>query len=523
MAVAVVVLLGGFVGFSFSDSLSRIGRVVPSDDISSEVARFEMAMAAIESTSADAEDLESAVMKGAIPQMLALLDPHSQFLEPTPFVRLREEQAGSYAGVGMQIALFNGDTIVEHPFPGTPAFRAGVMPGDAIRVVDGKTTEGHSLNAVANLVRGIRGTVVRLGLEREGENQLVELDVTRDSIPRPTVPLSFLLEPGIGYIHISSFGETTSDEVDQALRALNEHGLEGLVLDLRGNRGGLLGAGVHVAGQFLEEDMLVVSHHGRASRERRYYAEPLADNRNYPMTVLVDCRSASASEIVAGALQDHDGALVVGANTFGKGLVQTMLQLPRSAGMVLTTARYYTPSRRLIQRHYNEVSLGEYYADPCLQDFEPNHSEARLTDAGRVVYSGSGIQPDVSIAPELVGDFERRLINARAFDRFARQLLRNIGDLPPEWEPATTDIRRFRLFAEELEIKTTDEDFERATPFVKRRTMQAVYTSAVHVDEGARVDAQLDPTVIAAAALLTKAAQLRSSDAAVARALPLMQ
>lgn len=502
----------------FSDSLSRVGRVVPSDDIGNEIARFEAAMAAIEDTAADTADLDSAVMKGAIPQMLALLDPHSQFFEPTPFVRLREEQAGSYAGVGMQIAMFDGDPIVEHPFPGTPAFRAGVQPGDAIRVVDGKPTDGSTITEVANLVRGIRGTIVRLGLEREGEGKLVELDVTRDSIPRPTVPLAFMLEPGVGYVHISSFGETTSNEVDAALETLQRDGLEGLVLDLRGNRGGLLGAGVHVAGQFLHAQALIVSHAGRASREQRYYAEPLANHRNYPMTVLVDCTSASASEIVAGALQDHDRALVVGANTFGKGLVQTVLQLPQSAGMVLTTARYYTPSGRLIQRRYDEISPGDYYAGPCQQDFEPDRSEARLTDAGRVVYSGSGIQPDIAIAPELVGDFERSLDNVRGFGRFARRLLRNMEKLPTGWEMTDSDVRQFRQFAAQLGVETTDEDFERAQPFLRRRIMQSVYTSAVHVDEGARIRAQLDPAVIRAAALLDKAALLSDPAATTARA-----
>jgi carboxyl-terminal processing protease len=507
--VALVVILGALVGSRYSGSLSRVGRVVPTEDISNEIAAFESVVRAIEASSADSSDLESAVMKGAIPQMLASLDPHSQFFEPTPFVRLREEQAGAYAGVGMQIAMFEGAPIVEHPFPGTPAFKAGVRPGDAIRTVDGQRTRGRSLDEVVELVRGLRGTAVRLGLERDGQRDLVEVDVIRDTIPRPTVPLAFMVKPGIGFIQITSFGETTADEVDAALKTLNEAGLEGLVLDLRENHGGLLMAGVHVAGQFLEEGALVVSHRGRASRERRYFAEPLADNRAYPMTVLVDCRSASASEIVAGALQDHDRALIVGANTFGKGLVQSVLQLPQSAGMVLTTARYYTPSGRLIQRHYDDVTLGEYYANPCSETFEPDRSDAHLTDAGRVVYSGSGITPDSPIDPELVGYFERDLMNVRAFDRYANRILRDVGKLPADWDLDDEALARFRDFAAQLAVATTDEDFRRAEPFLRRKTKQAVYTAAVHVDEGAKADAQLDPAVLRAVALLPKAAQLR--------------
>lgn len=509
--VALTVLLGALGGSQFSGSLSRVGRVVPSEDIGREIAEFESVVRAIEASSADAADLESAVMKGAIPQMLASLDPHSQFFEPTPFVRLREEQAGTYAGVGMQIAMFEGVPIIEHPFPGTPAFKAGVRPGDAIRTVDGQGTRGRTLDEVVELVRGLRGTAVRLGLERDGRGGLVEVDVIRDTIPRPTVPLAFLVKPGIGFIQITSFGETTADEFDAALKKLNETGLEGLVLDLRENHGGLLTAGVHVAGQFLDEGALVVSHRGRASRERRYYAEPRADNRTYPMTVLVDCRSASASEIVAGALQDHDRALVVGANTFGKGLVQSVLQLPQSAGMVLTTARYYTPSGRLIQRHYDDVTLGEYYANPCSETFQPDRSDAHLTDAGRVVYSGSGITPDAHIDPEMVGYFERDLLNVRAFDRFANRLLRDSDKLPPHWDLDAAALGRFRDFAAQLAVATTDEDFRRAEPFLRRKAKQAVYTAAVHVDEGARANAELDPAVLRAVDLLPKAAQLRRS------------
>jgi carboxyl-terminal processing protease len=510
--VALVVVLGALVGSHFSDSLSRVGRVVASEAISSEIAQFEAVVSAIEASSADASDLGSAVMKGAIPQMLANLDPHSQFFEPTPFVRLREEQAGTYAGVGMQIVMFEGSPIVEHPFPETPAFQAGVRPGDAIRTVDGQKTRGRTIDEVVDLVRGLRGTAVRLGLERDGQPELVEVDVIRDTIPRPTIPLAFLVKPGIGFIQISSFGETTAAEFDAALKKLNQAGLEGLVVDLRDNHGGLLTAGVHVAGQFLEEGALVVSHRGRASRERRYYAEPRADNRAYPMTILVDCRSASAAEIVAGALQDHDRALIVGgSNTFGKGLVQSVLQLPQSAGMVLTTARYYTPSGRLIQRDYDEVTLGEYYADPCSETFRPDQSEAHLTDAGRVVYSGSGITPDARIDSELVGYFERDLINVRAFDRFANRLLGELDKLPPDWDFDANALSKFRNFAAQLAVATSDGDFRRAEPFLRRKAKQAVYTAAFHVDEGAKAEAELDPAVLRAVALLLKAAELRQS------------
>jgi carboxyl-terminal processing protease len=179
--------------------------------------------------------------------------------------------------------------------------------------------------------------------------------------------------------------------------------------------------------------------------------------------------------------------------------------------MVLTTARYYTPSGRLIQRHYEDVTLGEYYANPCSQSFAPDRSDAHLTDAGRIVYSGSGIAPDVRIDPELVGYFERDLMNVRAFDRFAYRLLRDIEKLPPYWDVNAGALGQFRDFAAQLAVATSDEDFRRAEPFLRRKTRQAVYTAAVHVDEGAKADAELDPVVLRAVALLPKAAELRRS------------
>ena len=179
--------------------------------------------------------------------------------------------------------------------------------------------------------------------------------------------------------------------------------------------------------------------------------------------------------------------------------------------MVLTTARYYTPSVRLIQRHYDDITLGEYYANPCSATFEPDQSEAHLTDAGRVVYSGSGITPDARIDPELVGYFERDLINVRAFDRFANLLLRDVDKLPPRWDLDANGLSKFRAFAEQLAVATSDADFRRAAPFLRRKAKQAVYTAAVHVDEGAKADAELDPVVLRAVALLPKAAQLRRS------------
>ena len=505
-----------WVGGRYGDAIGRIGRVSGRAQTADQTARFRDALDVVSANLAEPPDVEDGVYKGAIPGMLSRLDPHSQFYDPDQFARLLEEQQGSYAGVGMQIREFRGETIVDFPFPATPAFRAGVKPGDVIRTIDGISTEGYGVDDVADDVRGPEGTTVRLGLER-GEDQKLELDLRRDSIPRPTIPLAFELKPGIGYLKITSFGETTAEELDAALESLQSQSLRGLVLDLRDNHGGLLTAGVHVAGRFLDEGAAVVSHRGLHSPERRYDVQFGRAGQAYPMTVLVNCRSASASEIVAGALQDHDRALVVGSNTFGKGLVQSVYPLSSDTAVVLTTARYYTPTGRLIQRDYDGVAAEDYYGDPCMADFEPDRSDARLTHAGRTVYGGGGVSPDVSIAVAADDVFLRQLAGARSFERFALTL--DLSRLQPNWRPSEADVSAFLSFAALEGIAEEPEVLERNMSEIKRRLRAQAFTAAFDVDAGARADAEDDPQVLAAAAKLNLAAALleQSKSGAVAR------
>ena len=338
--------------------------------------------------------------------------------------------------------------------------------------------------------------------------RLLEVDLVRDSIPRPTVPLAFRLSGDVGYVKVTSFGEATPDEFDAALDGLEHLDLHGLLLDLRGNHGGLLSAGVHVAGRFLPNGTLIVSHKGRASRERRYVSRARGDAPSYPIIVLADCRSASASEIVAGALQDHDRALVAGSNTFGKGLVQSVLQLPQSSGMVLTTARYYTPSGRLIQRPYDEVSMNAYYADPCSADYEPRHEDVKLTDAGRPVYGGAGIAPDIALAPEEYDELNQWMINARSFERFAHRLTLDSSPIGPDWDLDREAFDDFQAFVRQERIDADPESLESRWSFIRRQLKKAVYTAVFDLDQGERVSAELDPAVRQALALLPEAEAL---------------
>ena len=283
---------------------------------------------------------------------------------------MREEQRGHYFGVGMKVGARNNKTMVMEIFTGAPAYKAGIRPGDVITAVNDKPTEGLTTADVADLLKGPRGTVVKVTVMRQGHEAPLVFDVMRDEISRKSVPYGFFVRPGIAYMQILQFTETTSRELDANLKRLGEQNIKGLILDLRGNPGGLLNEGVAVADRFLQKGQTIVSHRGRASAEKPYVARNGNDGRDYPIVVLVNRYSASAAEIVAGALQDHDRAWIFGDNTFGKGLVQTVYPLSENTGLALTTAKYYTPSGRLIQRDYSSMSFFDYY-------YREEHSTAR--------------------------------------------------------------------------------------------------------------------------------------------------
>src|SRR5436309_5872265 len=376
------------------------------DDYQTAVRDFTKVLNVVQNNYADTVDIDKAVYQGAIPGMLRMLDPHSSFFDAKQFTLLREDQRGKYYGVGMIVAPRENHTVVMAPYVGSPAYNAGIRPGDVILKVDDKSTEGLSTSEVADMLKGPKGTVVKIVVSREGYPEQLTFTVTRDEIPRHSVDIAFLLKPGIGYIRLSGFNETTDREIAESLRQLNASSLDGLILDMRGNPGGLLNEAVAVGDMFLDKNQLIVSHHGRTSPERRYTAIRGNQGMTAPLVILESNNSASATEIVAGAVQDHDRGLIVGETTVGKGLVQTVTPLSENTGLALTTARYYTPSGRLIQRDYKSVSLYEYHYERKV----PEHpTEVRLTDSGRQVTGGGGITPDIVVEAPKLTKFQQEL------------------------------------------------------------------------------------------------------------------
>src|SRR5882724_10375671 len=333
--ICIVILICGALGAVFGQRIGASSGVSDGNDVSDSLRNFSTVYDLVEQNYAEPVNADKAIYNGAIPGMLHVLDPHSNFFDPKQYSQLREEQRGKYYGVGMQVGPRNNKVIVIAPFAGTPAYRAGIRPGDIIIAVDGKPTDNMNTSEVADLLKGPRNTNVRITILREGSDKPLDFNVVRDEIPRYSVDLHFLVKPGIGYMHVNGFQETTETEVSQALEDFGD--LKGLILDLRQNPGGVLSEGVGVADKFLKKGAVIVSHHGRASAEKVYRATRGNGGKEYPLVVLVNRGSASASEIVAGALQGHDRALIVGETTFGKGLVQTVYPLSENTGLALTT------------------------------------------------------------------------------------------------------------------------------------------------------------------------------------------
>lgn len=511
------VLMCALLGGVYGQRVEATTNAGDDSEVQSSLSIFTKIYGVVEQNYADPPDPDKTIFGppnsslGAIPGMLRTLDPHSNFFDPRAFAQLREDQEGKYYGVGMTITPRPGKlgklvTIVLVPMPGSPAFRAGVRPGDVIVRVDDKSTEDLNTTQVAALLKGPKGTVVRVTVTREGADQPLVFTITRDEIARHSVDAAFYLKPGISYIHIASFNETTNDEVTETLKRLDEKGLQGLVLDFRGNPGGLLQEAVEVADHFLEKNQLIVYHYGRHSREKRYYATKGGSANEYPIVVLINRPTASAAEIVTGAMQDHDRALVMGEPSFGKGLVQTVYPLSEKSGLALTTARYYTPSGRLIQREYADVSLYDYYYHP--QGNGNSHGNVRLTDGGREVYGGGGITPDIKVSETELTSVEERLVQRGAFFTFGQYYLAAHKTIPHDFEVTSDVIEEFKEFLEKQKIRVSDQELQNNLDFIKKRIRFQLITVIFGENEAAKQSIAEDPLVQKALEALPQAKEL---------------
>jgi carboxyl-terminal processing protease len=501
------VLLCSLFGGVFAPGLEEVSAASSEDDIKASLRTFTKVYEAVEENAAEVVSSDKALYNGAIPGMLRTLDPHSYFLDPKVFAQNREDMRGRYFGIGMQVVPRDNRTRVLLPFPGAPAFKAGIRPGDVILEINDKKTDGLSTSEIVDLLRGPRGTSVQVKMGREGNDKPLVFNLVRDEIPRKSVNDAFWLKPGVMYLDIDQFNENTSAEVEENFRRLGEQNVKALVLDLRDNPGGLLNEGVAVTERFLRRGQLIVSHRGRASSEKPYSARRGSQGYDYPIVVLVSRQSASAAEILSGALQDHDRAWILGDNTFGKGLVQTVYPLSENTGLALTTAKYYTPSGRLIQRDYSHTSFFDYYyrKDTDTQ----NRQDVKMTDSGRAVYGGGGISPDEKWAAPRLNTFQVNVLRKFAFFEFtAKYFGARDGKLPAGWVPDQAVLDEFHQYLLKSGVTFTEAEFAENNPWTRDRLRYELYITAFGVDEARKAGIQDDPLVAKAIEVMPKAKAL---------------
>ena len=495
-------LIGGYLGRQVSadskqgDAQDRMFR------------KYGAVLSAIEQNAADIPN-EAEVIYSSIREMLQQLDPHSSFFSPKEYKDLEEENSGHYFGLGIRIrALIRGSgriVIIEPPFPGTPAARVGLQAGDVIFKVNNQSIDEWDVDDVIDHLKGPKGTKVHITVLRPGEDDPLEMDVMRDEISKLTVNYAYRIRPGVGYIKVEHFSENTHTELEAAMAKLGVDSLEGLILDLRDNPGGYLSQAIKISEEYLPKGAPILSTKGRDGRDEQKYFTQEQGNLTVPIVVLINSSSASASEIVSGAIQDNDRGLIVGERSFGKGLVQSVYRLADGSGLALTTGKYYTPSGRCVQRPYNG-SIYDYYNTRLRKALQYSESDLRSTLSGRKVYGGGGIQPDILYEARKLNHFELMLYSRDVFFKFATQArngkfnsIPSMSDSEKErfrqFEVTEAVLADFQEFLDSQKISATEADVRENLEFVKRGIKAEVLTCLFGILDGFKIRAEGDDQI----------------------------
>ncbi len=511
---------------------SAANKAPTSDTIEEEISE---ALAIIEANYATGKKIDyNIVMKSSIDGMLHALDPHSNYFDAKEFEQFRTDQSSRYFGIGATIGdLSDAEgnmiaTYIRATFDGAPAHKAGLRYGDKIVEVNGTSVLGKSYIDVRNMLRGPRGTTAKLVVERHATGMRETVNIVRDAVPQPSIQEAYMIRPGVGYIAMTGgFNQTTYAEFVEVMRMLKARGMQQLVLDLKNNGGGLVREAYRVANAFLRRGQIVFTQKGRLDGVTEPYFAENPNPETMPLVVLVNRNSASASEILAGALQDHDRALIVGETSFGKGLVQNPFILDHGSMLLLTIAKYETPSGRVIQRDYSDGNLYDYYTGGIRDDKKPETTgPATTTDGGRTVYSGGGIKPDVEIKPDTIPIEQARYqvkLNNPVF-AFAMDLaygkvpgfesyrvdrpIKFSYDINPKDFPISDQLyNAFRAFAVN-KYKYTPAQVDKERKFVERALRAELVTAAYGMTSSFQVYNEQDTQLQKAIDLLPQARQL---------------
>lgn len=464
------------------------------DDLEEAVRRFTAALAAAVQNSAEPVDLDAAFYRGAIPGMLRRLDPHSVFFDADQFEQLKELERSVAKGFGTVVSLLPGRVIILQTMPGSPSQKAGLAPGDEILVINNIPLAYLDLDQLVELLAYTRQREARLLVRRQGEPRPVEVTLSPAELESPSVDRSFLLQPGVGYLRVSSFDAKTAEALREAVQQLGGENLQGLVLDLRNNQGGVVQSAVAAAALFLEAGSVIFSARGRNTPKEELKVPDGFTPYRFRLAVLVNGKTASAAEIFAGAIQDNDRGAVIGEPTFGKGLVQRVFPLSGGTGLALTTAFYYTPSGRSIQKPLKGTELENATAEPA-QEFR--------TRLGRTVRGGGGIVPDFIVYQQAYSPLGRVLEASGAYPNFATEWLKNHPENNYRNREITPEILdEFQLWLSRRNIRPSLAEWTAEREIIRRRLKQEILNQAVSVEAGDEVELRADPVVLRALSAL---------------------
>ncbi len=479
-------------GITLLAFLLCLSSLASDDGLESSIKRVTEAYAIVEENAADPVSAEQAFFQGAIPGMLRRLDPHSVFFDPGQFEQLKKLQTSTDKGFGSVVSVLPGRVIVLQTLPGTPSAKSGMAPGDEILAVNGYQLSRLDMEQLIALLTQSRQQQAQLVVRRPGNARFLSFVLTPEEMQEPSVERAFLLKPGIGYLRVSSFDEKTGRLIRDAIEKLGGRNLKGLVLDLRKNPGGLVTSALETAALFLKPGARIVTVRGRNVAEKSEDVPAGATPYEFPLAVIVNEKTASASEIVTGALQDHDRAVVVGEASFGKGLVQSVYPLSEGTGLALTTALYYTPSGRSIQKPLDssQFALGAATA-------HPNGQSEFHTDAGRKVTGGGGIVPDYVVAPPPVTRLEVVLQASGSFTTFATGYVAS-HKITEDFKVTPALLDDFQVFLSQHDIQPGVNQWSTERDFIANGLKTEIFNLTLGVAKGDEVDAQRDPMILKA-------------------------
>jgi carboxyl-terminal processing protease len=460
-----------------------------SDDLESSVKAVTEAYAIVEDNAADPVSAEQVFYQGAIPGMLRRLDPHSVFFDPGQFDQLKKLQTSTDKGFGTVVSVLPGRVIVLQTLPGTPSAKSGISPGDEILAINGYQLNRLDMDQLVALLTQARRQQVQMIVRRPGNARFLTFVLTPEEVQEPSVERVFFLRPAVGYIRVASFEEKTGGLIREAIEKLGGRNLKGLVLDLRNNPGGMVTSALQTAALFLKPGSKLVTVRGRNMAEKSESVPTDSAPYLFPMAILVNEKTASASEIVTGALQDHDRAVVVGSDSFGKGLVQSIYQLSESTGLALTTALYYTPSGRSIQKPLDAAQFALASATA-----HPNSQAEFYTDAGRKVTGGGGIVPDYVVYPAAVTRLRAVLDGSGSFPTFATEFVHN-HKITDQFEVTPEVLDEFQVFVSQHDIQPAVSEWSTEREFIANRLKTEIFNQSLGVAKGDEVEAQRDPQI----------------------------